>query len=674
MSEKPTYETLEKRIQELEKAYSESKQSEAALRETEEIFKCFLENSPIYVFFKDRDMRSIKLSRNYEQMLGKPLNELLGKTMDEIFPSDLAKKMIADDLKILNEGKLVVVDEEFSGTYYTTTKFPIFIDGKPRYLAGYTIDITDHKTAEDALRESEAQLRDRNSFIQAILDNLPIGLSVNYLESDSSSYMNKQYTEIHGWPKKELNTIQKLFENVFPDPAYREEILKKMLADIDSHDPDRMQWDNIEIITRDGKKKVVNIKNIPLFEQNMMIGTVQDITEHKRAEEEREKLQGQLAQAQKMESVGRLAGGVAHDFNNMLSVIIGNAEFAMDRVALEDPLHKTLKNILDAATRSAEVTRQLLAFARKQTIAPKVLDLNETVENMLSMLRRLIGEDIDLIWLPGADIRHVKIDPSQINQILANLCVNARDAIADVGRITIETNAATFDETYCADHAGFIPGNYTLLAVSDDGCGMDRQTMDKLFEPFFTTKGIGKGTGLGMSMVYGIVKQNNGFINVYSEPGQGTTFKIYLPPYKTETDCIVKEKATGSDDCGNETILLVEDEPSILEITGAMLEQFGYAVLSANSPDKAIEMAREHSGEIHLLMTDVVMPEMNGRDLAQNLLSLYPDIKRLFMSGYTANVIAHHGVLDEGVNFIQKPFMAKDLALKLREILDDSTT
>ncbi len=674
MSEKPTYETLEKRIQELEKAYSESKQSEAALRETEEIFKCFLENSPIYVFFKDRDMRSIKLSRNYEQMLGKPLNELLGKTMDEIFPSDLAKKMIADDLKILNEGKLVVVDEEFSGTYYTTTKLPIFIDGKPRYLAGYTIDITDHKTAEDALRESEAQLRDRNSFIQAILDNLPIGLSVNYLESDSSSYMNKQYTEIHGWPKKELNTIQKLFENVFPDPAYREEILKKMLADIDSHDPDRMQWDNIEIITRDGKKKVVNIKNIPLFEQNMMIGTVQDITEHKRAEEEREKLQGQLAQAQKMESVGRLAGGVAHDFNNMLSVIIGNAEFAMDRVALEDPLHKTLKNILDAATRSAEVTRQLLAFARKQTIAPKVLDLNETVENMLSMLRRLIGEDIDLIWLPGADIRHVKIDPSQINQILANLCVNARDAIADVGRITIETNAATFDETYCADHAGFIPGNFTLLAVSDDGCGMDRQTMDKLFEPFFTTKGIGKGTGLGMSMVYGIVKQNNGFINVYSEPGQGTTFKIYLPPYKTETDCIVKEKATGSDDCGNETILLVEDEPSILEITGAMLEQFGYAVLSANSPDKAIEMAREHSGEIHLLMTDVVMPEMNGRDLARNLLSLYPDIKRLFMSGYTANVIAHHGVLDEGVNFIQKPFMAKDLALKLREILDDSTT
>jgi len=313
----------------------------------------------------------------------------------------------------------------------------------------------------------------------------------------------------------------------------------------------------------------------------------------------------------------------------------------------------------------------LLAFARKQTIAPRVLDLNETVDGMLTMLRRLIGEDIDLIWLPGTEVRPVKMDPSQIDQILTNLCVNARDAIADVGRITIETGMVTIDDAYCAEHAGFIPGDFSLLVVSDDGCGMDQQTMSKLFEPFFTTKEVGKGTGLGMATVYGIVKQNNGFINVYSEPGRGTTVKIYLPWYKTAAERIRKEEAAVSDARGNETILLVEDELSILKVATAILERLGYTVLAASTPGQAIDLARVYAGEIHLLMTDVVMPEMNGRDLARNLLPLFPRLKRLFMSGYTANVIAHHGVLDEGVNFIQKPFTGRDLAAKLRAVLDN---
>jgi PAS domain S-box-containing protein len=399
-------------------------------------------------------------------------------------------------------------------------------------------------------------------------------------------------------------------------------------------------------------------------------GAAQDITERKQAEEEKEKLQARFAQVQKMESVGRLAGGVAHDFNNMLTVILGHVVMAMEQVDPAQPLFADLQEVRNAAERSADLTRQLLGFARKQTVAPKVLDLNETVSGMLKMLQCLIGENVDLAWLPGKDPGPVKMDPSQIDQILVNLCVNARDAIPGVGKVTIETGAAAFDEAYCAAHAGFAPGDYVLLAVSDNGCGMDAETLGHLFEPFFTTKELGRGTGLGLATVYGTVTQNNGFINVYSEPGQGTTFRIYLPRYTAKADRPVEKGPDQPARRGHETILLVEDEPAILRMTTMMLERLGYAVTGAKTPGEAIRLANEHAGPLHLLMTDVVMPEMNGRDLAGNLLSVYPGIKRLFMSGYTANVIAHHGVLDEGVNFIQKPFSIKDLAAKLREVLD----
>jgi two-component system cell cycle sensor histidine kinase/response regulator CckA len=387
-----------------------------------------------------------------------------------------------------------------------------------------------------------------------------------------------------------------------------------------------------------------------------------DITEEIR-------LEAQFLQAQKMESVGRLAGGVAHDFNNMLNVIIGYTEMALDKTNPEDDRYLDLQEIHKAARRSADLTRQLLAFARKQIVAPKVLNLNETVEGMLTMLRRLIGEDIDLVWLPCKNLWPVKVDPSQIDQILANLCVNARDAISGTGKVTIETGTTVLDEDYCAHNVGSVAGEYVLLAVSDDGCGMNKETLGKLFEPFFTTKQVGQGTGLGLATVYGIVKQNNGFINVYSEPGQGTTFKIYLPRHAAKTQQMQKEGPAEQVGRGHETILLVEDEPAILRMTTTMLERQGYKVLAASTPGEAIRLAEEYPGEIHLLITDVVMPEMNGRDLAKNILSLYPSLKRLFMSGYTANVIAHHGVLDYGVNFIQKPFSVKDLAIKVRDAL-----
>ncbi|MFA7453718.1 MAG: ATP-binding protein, partial [Desulfobulbaceae bacterium] len=415
-----------------------------------------------------------------------------------------------------------------------------------------------------------------------------------------------------------------------------------------------------------GSRKWVRTIGKPVLQDNRVVmvrGSMQDITD-------RVRLEAQLLQAQKMESVGRLAGGVAHDYNNMLSVIIGYAEMALDKVPAGNPLHEDLREILNAGKRSAEITRQLLAFARKQTVNPRVLDLNATVEGMLKMLRRLLGEDLDLTWQPAAGLWPVKIDPTQVDQILANLCVNARDAIKGVGKVTLETGNVTFDENYCADHAGFTPGDFVLLAVSDNGRGMDSETLDMIFEPFFTTKKPGRGTGLGLATVYGIVKQNNGFINAYSEPGAGTTFKIYLPRHADGIAERKKDRAPAPGMGRGETILLVEDEPTILQMSRTMLERLGYRVLAANTAAAAMALAEENAGSIDLLITDVVMPEMNGRELAGRLEAFCPNLRVLFMSGYTANVIARHGVLDKGLFFIQKPFSREQLAANVRLVLD----
>ena len=408
-------------------------------------------------------------------------------------------------------------------------------------------------------------------------------------------------------------------------------------------------------------------------ERNLFSGLAKDLAyalSALRSEDKRKSLEKQLIQAQKMESVGRLAGGVAHDYNNMLSIIIGYTELALDNAEPGSSLHSDLNEVLKAANHSKDITAQLLAFARKQTVAPRVLDLNDAVKITLKMLRRLIGEDIELAWVPALELWPVKMDPSQVDQILTNLCVNARDAITGVGKIIIETNNINLDTTYCADHAGFVPGDYVMLAVSDDGGGMDKDTQSHLFEPFFTTKDNGKGTGLGLATVYGIAKQNNGFINVYSETGKGTTFRIYLPRYAVTVKQVPQAIDVQRDALGNETVLLVEDEPSILTMTKLILERLGYTVLTAGNPSTAIDIGRDNAGKIDLMITDVVMPEMNGRELSLRMQKLQPDMKVLFMSGYTPDAIAHRGVLDEDINFLQKPFSKKSLAAKVREALD----
>ena len=389
---------------------------------------------------------------------------------------------------------------------------------------------------------------------------------------------------------------------------------------------------------------------------------VEDITE-------RLSLESQFLQVQKLESIGRLAGGVAHDYNNMLGVILGYAELAQAKLTPLDPVYKDLQEILKAGNRSVEITRQLLGFARKQTIAPKVIDVNNNVARIIKMLGPLIGEDIDLVWLPGADLNPVMMDPTQLDQVMANLCVNARDAISGVGKITVETAMVIFDQAYCDSHKGFVPGQFVCLSVSDNGCGMKEEVLKNIFEPFFTPKDAGLGTGLGLSTVYGIVKQNRGFINVYSEPAKGTVFRIYLHGHTSEPS-IGFQKSTHKALPGHgETLLVVEDEASIRKLTKHMLEDLGYTVLTAESAKKALEISETHGHEIHLIITDVIMPEMNGRELADRLKILNPDLGILFMSGYTADVISHLGILDPGVCFIEKPFSVASLADKVHEVL-----
>lgn len=537
-------------------------------------------------------------------------------------------------------------------------------EGQNISVIGTFQDITKRKQNEEALRHGEEQL-------SLVIDASNDGFwDWNVLEG--SAYFSPRYYTMLGYCPAEFPANYESWRGLLhPDDVAPTE------HQIQEHMEGRSPFYAVEFRMRakDGDYRWILGRGKVVARDadgriSRMVGTHSDITERKQAEEERERLQAQLVQAQKMESVGRLAGGVAHDFNNMLSVILGQTEMALDHVAPDQPLHADLKEIQKAAQRSADLTRQLLAFARRQTICPKVLDLNETVTGMLKMLRRLIGENIELVWMPGPQLWDVKMDPSQIDQILANLCVNARDAVKSVGKVVISTRNTSFDTVFCDTHPGYVPGDYVMLSVSDSGCGMDQLTIDHLFEPFFTTKGVGEGTGLGLATVYGAVKQNNGMISVYSEEGVGSTFEIYLPRHLGKSEqAAMRAPAAVASKSHHETVLLVEDDAALLRLTTTMLKTLGYEVLSAVTPGEAVRLAEEHIGDIHLLLTDVVMPEMNGRALAKRILSIYPHIRRIFMSGYTADVIAHHGVLEEGVRFLQKPFTLRTLEAKLGEAL-----
>nr|WP_319393267.1 PAS domain S-box protein [uncultured Desulfobacter sp.] len=654
------------------KDITERQKTEKFLKESEKRFRNLMENvDAVAVQGYGFDGTTQYWNKASERLYGYTQQEAIGQSLlDLIIPPDM-RDVVSEEMRKMAEsgrpipsGELLLRHKDGSPVPVISHHVIVEVPGCERELFCLDIDISERKRAETTLRQSEEKFR-------TLVNTAPFGIQLTDLEGNII-YSNPAHNQIQGYEGDQI-TGMKLWD-LTVDEEQRGQI-KAYYQNIIANKPEPSIYATREK-TRDDREIDVEVNWEYIRNENDevtgIISIIEDVTERKKADAEREKLQKQLNQAQKMEAVGRLAGGVAHDFNNMLGVILGYVELAFEKLDSSQELYADLEEIQKAAERSADLTKQLLTFARKQIIAPEALDLNDAVDSMLKMLRRLIGEDIDLSWLPGDKLWPVKIDPSQFNQILANLCVNARDAIAGVGKLTIETRTINFDQAYCAGHAGFITGDYVMLAVTDNGCGMDKETLNNLFEPFFTTKNMGEGTGLGLAIIYGIVKQNKGFINVYSEPGRGTCFKIYLPRHHADAqirDEAVPEKNVPT---GDETILLVEDEPAILRMTRMMLERKGYSVLPAATPEEALGIANAAAVKIHLLMTDVVMPEMNGRDLAEKVTALFPDIKLLFMSGYAADVITHQGVLDEGVAFMQKPFATNELAKKIRDVLDST--
>jgi len=451
--------------------------------------------------------------------------------------------------------------------------------------------------------------------------------------------------------------------DVYADPAERQRLLDRDSYTEREYDEVEATWkrkDGLLLTVQLSVRAVRNVASEVAYYETI----VRDVTEQRR-------LQAQLMQAQKMEAVGRLAGGVAHDFNNLLTVIISYSDLLLEDLGRDDPKREDVAAVRKAAEGAAALTHQLLAFSRQQVLQPKVLDVNATVASTEKLLRRLIGEDIQLVAKLGSGLGSVKADPGQIEQVIMNLAVNARDAMPAGGQLTIETANVEMDEAYVRGHPLAQPGRYVMLAVSDTGTGMDEQTKAHIFEPFFTTKELGKGTGLGLATVYGIVKQSGGFIWLYSEPGHGTSFKIYMPRVDESAERATPAAAAPLPR-GTETILVVEDAPAVRAVTRQVLERQGYTVLEAPNGGAALVLATKHHGPIHLLLTDVVMPGVNGRQLAEQLARPRPDMMVLFTSGYTDDSVVRHGVLESGIAYLQKPFTPDGVARKVREVLDSS--
>ncbi len=534
----------------------------------------------------------------------------------------------------------------------------------------------EHKMQEaerevQARREAEAALRESERRLIAAQRIARMGDFTWDLETGSVAWSEALH-DLLKYPKSETFDYEQVNARVHhPDDRER---VGRWLESCTVSPANELTPNEYRVLCKDGEVLWVHTAGVIKRREGrppVVFATIQDITERKREEEERERLQTQLNQARKMESIGRLAGGVAHDFNNMLGVIIGHADLAQMKLSPDHPLCENLNEIRQAAERSAALTRQLLTFARKQVVAPRVIDPNEAVTAILSMLRRLIGEDIELDWHPALNAWPIKIDPSQFDQILTNLCVNARDAISGVGRIAIATENAAFYETDQNRPMDILPGEYLMLEVSDDGCGMDGKTLGSIFEPFFTRKQQNHGTGLGLATIYGIIKQNKGFIDVESEPGQGTTFRIYLPRHRGARPIVPPPRGSRAalHAHGQKNILLVDDDPTVLKTNADMLREHGYTVLAAASPQEALGLIRDRGGEIDVLITDVVMPEMSGRALAERIRKIQPSVRILYMSGFPSETISRRGELAAGVQFIQKPFSMRDLMRKLRTVI-----
>jgi PAS domain S-box-containing protein len=668
MSEIPTHEDLKQKVKSLQNQVAELTRTIDRLRDSENKYRTFFENSLDAMFIAKPDGIVLEANAAACEMFGYTEEELIREGRNAIVdPEDRrllpALKERERKGKFAGELDFKRKDGEKIPTEITSVIFRTK-DGDER-ASIIVRDISERKRSEKTLGESEA-------FTRTVMGNLPIGVAVNSVDpSVDFLYMNDNFPRIYRTTREALSDPDAFWDAVYEDPAFREETRKRVLEDCASNDPERMHWDDVPITRQGEETSFINARNIALPEKSLMISTVWDVTDRKRAEVEKEKLQAQLQQAMKMDAVGRLAGGVAHDFNNLLTVITGYSELLLQKIGKESPIHGQVEEIKRAGERAASLTQQLLAFSRKQIIEPKVVRLDQLVAEMHKMLGRLIGENIELQAVTGKSLGSVKVDPGQFQQILMNLAVNARDSMPDGGKIVIETANVELDEGYCDLHPYVKPGRFVMLAVSDTGQGMSEEVKVRIFEPFFTTKEKGSGTGLGLATTYGAVHQAGGSIEVYSEVGIGTTFKVYLPRFEEQVVEPVNDDQPTSLPGGTETVLIVEDEDILRNLCVRILERLGYRVLQARDGAEAIAEARGYGERIDLLLTDVVMPGMNGSELATQLVLHHSEMKVLFTSGYTEDVISHHGVLAEGVSFIGKPYTPSALARKVREVIDE---
>ncbi len=614
------------------------------------------------------------------EMVGYSAEELVGQSARILYPTE-------EDFEYVGREKYAQIREHGTGTVETRWRckdghiIDVLLSSTPidpsDLKAGITftaLDITDRKRAVAELQQTQALL-------QAAIESTPAGVIIADAPDVNIRLANSAALGIRGQTAEVLTHIPaeqhpRTWQTYHWDGTpYKPEELPLSRAILEG-----VVSQNVEAIIRheSGEDRWVLANAAPVRDADGQIvaGVVvfSDVTDRKRAAAEREQLEAQLQQSQKLEAVGQLAGGVAHDFNNILTAILGNVELALEAARAESVekvrLVTALEQVERAAQRAARLTRQLLIFSRRDVVRPDVVNLNQTLTDMEKMLRRVISEDIALDFVRAAELRAVHVDAGQIEQVVMNLVVNARDAMPEGGRLTLETGNVELDESYTATHAGARSGPHVMLAVSDNGCGMSRETVARVFEPFFTTKPVGQGTGLGLATLYGIVKRAGGHVRVYSEVGRGSTFKVYLPAAEAAVAEVLPTSDEGPSPTGDETLLVCEDDPTVRRLVSHMLRESGYTVLAAENGGEALQVAAAHPGPIHLLVSDVIMPDMNGRALAEALGRSRPDVRILFVSGYASNVIAHHGVLDEGVEFLEKPFSRGRLLRRVREVLE----
>ncbi|MDL1962856.1 MAG: PAS domain S-box protein [Deltaproteobacteria bacterium] len=642
-------------LMELEK---EHKMADEALLESEEKYRLLAENTLDCIWKMDKNLKFTYINQSIFSMLGFKPKEWIGSSLSEHCSKEEMQKvmdLIAEEMKkrsynttlemflIHKDGREIPVE--------IRSKMLIDNDKNLIEFQGTTHDITERRQAEEEIRKL-------SSAVEQSID----GIAMANLEP-RLTYVNNAFASMHGCFPEEMIGMKGV-------NLVKKEELDKFISSLNKIKTLGSWTGEIEHIRKDGTPfpafLSVNLLKDAKGRPTGILAVVKDISEQK-------KLEAQFHQAQKMEAIGVLAGGVAHDFNNILTIIIGNADMALMNIDKDNPLREKLGEIKIAGERAASLTRQLLTFSRKQIITPRVLDLNELLTDLEKMLGRLVGEDIELLTIPEPALWPVDVDPGQMEQVIMNLAVNARDAMPTGGNLTIETANIDPDENYFYKHGieEKKPGHYVILAVSDTGSGMDEKIKEHIFDPFFTTKEVGRGTGLGLSTVYGIVKQNNGFVWVYSEPGQGTTFKVYLPRVKENVEPEEKGQTPVNNSGGSETVLIVEDDDSLRKLAQNVLQQHGYKVLDAENGEDALRVSQAHEGAIHLMIADVVMPRMGGKKVAERLKLLYPRMKVIYMSGYTDNAIVLHGVLAPGLNFLQKPFSPEGLAHKVREVLDE---